>query len=168
MTKTIYLDDGSPEAHAALIRTLRDFSADCDVAPADQADFSFSTPVRAGYILDKLRHAVHPAHTPWPRGAVFKVAGYEFRPDGSLIRTPNGEIRLTEKERDILFFLYAAAGQTVSRRHLLESLWGYAEGTDTHTLETHIYRLRQKIESDPAKPELIVTVEEEGGYRLAL
>ena len=56
-------------------------------------------------------------------------------------------------------------GKSVSRETLLGEVWGYNAGVNTHTLETHIYRLRQKIERDPATATLLVTAE--GGYRLA-
>jgi DNA-binding response OmpR family regulator len=75
------------------------------------------------------------------------------------------KIRLTEKETNILKYLYRAGAQAVSREELLTEVWGYNAGVTTHTLETHIYRLRQKIEPDPTSARLLVT--ETGGYRLA-
>lgn len=78
----------------------------------------------------------------------------------------NGEIRLTEKESAILLCLYKAGGGIVSRQAMLDEVWGYAQDVETHTLETHIYRLRQKIEKDPSNPEILKT--EEDGYSLAL
>ena len=74
------------------------------------------------------------------------------------------KVRLTEKETAILRFLYRAGQQPVSRETLLQEVWGYNSGVTTHTLETHIYRLRQKIEKDAANPEILVT--EAGGYKL--
>jgi DNA-binding response OmpR family regulator len=74
-------------------------------------------------------------------------------------------LRLTEKERDILLALLEASGQRVERRDMLEKVWGYASGVETHTLETHVYRLRQKMEIDPAKPVIVLT--DGDGYRLA-
>ena len=72
-------------------------------------------------------------------------------------------VRLTEKETNILKYLQRAGG-TVSREVLLHEVWGYNPAVSTHTLETHIYRLRQKIEKDPSHAQLLLT--ESGGYRL--
>ncbi|MDH5773241.1 MAG: helix-turn-helix domain-containing protein, partial [Rhodospirillaceae bacterium] len=74
-------------------------------------------------------------------------------------------IRLTDKEAQILKFLYLQGGQVVSRSDLLGEVWGYNAQVTTHTLETHVYRLRQKIERDPTKAEIILT--DQGGYKLA-
>ncbi len=74
------------------------------------------------------------------------------------------KIRLTEKETSILKYLYRAGSKVVGRDTLLAEVWGYNSGVTTHTLETHIYRLRQKIELDPSSAEILVT--EAGGYRL--
>jgi hypothetical protein len=90
---------------------------------------------------------------------------YIFSPQDLLLRTgAKDEIRLTEKERDILLCLLEAR-EPVERRALLDKVWGYADGVETHTLETHIYRLRQKIEMDPASPQYLLT--DGTGYRLS-
>jgi len=73
-------------------------------------------------------------------------------------------VRLTEKETAILRYLYRAGQRPVSRETLLQEVWGYNSGVTTHTLETHIYRLRQKVEKDAASPAILVT--EAGGYTL--
>jgi len=75
-------------------------------------------------------------------------------------------VRLTEKETSILKYLYRAPGHSASRDELLAEVWGYNAGVTTHTLETHIYRLRQKIELEPNSARLLLT--ESGGYRLAV
>lgn len=75
-------------------------------------------------------------------------------------------IKITEKERDMLLYLKANAPDSVSRQDLLESVWGYGENINTHTLETHIYRLRQKIEKNTSEPELLIT--DGDGYRLEM
>jgi DNA-binding response OmpR family regulator len=80
------------------------------------------------------------------------------------IRGDNRKVRLTEKETNILKFLYRAGERVVGREILLHEVWGYNAGVTTHTLETHIYRLRQKIEADPSQAQILVT--ETGGYKL--
>ncbi|WP_430422574.1 response regulator transcription factor [Phenylobacterium sp.] len=99
-------------------------------------------------------------------GAVFRLGAYEFRPAAKLLVDEKAKkIRLTEKETNILKYLYRAGEKAVSREELLAEVWGYNAGVTTHTLETHVYRLRQKIEPDPANARLLLT--EAGGYRLA-
>ena len=98
--------------------------------------------------------------------AVFRIGPYEFRPAAKLlIDERQHKIRLTEKETSILKYLYRAGEKSVSREELLAEVWGYNAGVTTHTLETHVYRLRQKIEPDAAGAKLLIT--ETGGYRLA-
>jgi DNA-binding response OmpR family regulator len=99
-------------------------------------------------------------------GAVFRLGAYEFRPAAKLLVDDHQKkIRLTEKETNILKYLYRAGEKPVSREELLAEVWGYNAGVTTHTLETHVYRLRQKIEQDPANARLLLT--EAGGYKLA-
>jgi DNA-binding response OmpR family regulator len=97
--------------------------------------------------------------------AIFQLGPYTFKPAMKLLETEDKKkIRLTEKETNILKFLYRAQEGVVARDVLLHEVWGYNAGVTTHTLETHIYRLRQKIEPDPSNVQLLVT--EGGGYRL--
>ena len=97
--------------------------------------------------------------------ATFRLGPYEFRPAAKLlIDEKERKIRLTEKETNILKYLYRANDAVVPRDILLHEVWGYNAGVTTHTLETHIYRLRQKIEPDPTSARILVT--EPGGYRL--
>jgi DNA-binding response OmpR family regulator len=98
--------------------------------------------------------------------ATFTIGPYSFRPSQKMLTDGDGKkIRLTEKETNILKYLYRAGDKVVTRDVLLHEVWGYNAGVTTHTLETHIYRLRQKIEPDPGMAALLVT--EGGGYRLA-
>jgi DNA-binding response OmpR family regulator len=98
--------------------------------------------------------------------AVYRIGPYEFRPAQKLLIDARAKkIRLTDKETNILKYLYRAGGKAVSREELLTEVWGYNAGVTTHTLETHVYRLRQKIEPEPANARLLLT--EAGGYRLA-
>src|SRR5262249_25754371 len=98
--------------------------------------------------------------------AVFQIGPYTFKPSSKLlVVNANGKkVRLTEKEAAILKYLYRAEGQIVPRDRLLSEVWGYNANVTTHTLETHVYRLRQKIEANPAKAVILVT--EGGGYKL--
>ncbi len=97
--------------------------------------------------------------------ALFRIGPYEFRPSAKMLTDAKlRKIRLTEKETNILKYLYRAGGKPVSREELLTEVWGYNAGVTTHTLETHVYRLRQKIEPDPAVAQILLT--EAGGYRL--
>src|ERR1700694_4561260 len=97
--------------------------------------------------------------------AVFNIGPYTFRPSSKLLLNSKGnKVRLTEKETAILRYLYRAGQKPVSREMLLQEVWGYNSGVTTHTLETHIYRLRQKVERDAASPAILVT--ESGGYKL--
>ena len=94
-----------------------------------------------------------------------KIQKFSFRPHDQIWRKDGqDDIILTEKERDLILALYEAPDHERDKSFLLETVWGYASNVETHTLETHIYRLRRKIEPVPEKPGLIVTTET--GYRL--
>ncbi len=93
------------------------------------------------------------------------VGPYTFKPSQKLlVDKKGGKLRLTEKEAAIIKYLYRAGDKVITRDVLLEEVWGYNSGVTTHTLETHVYRLRQKIERDPSNAEILVT--ESGGYKL--
>lgn len=120
-------------------------------------------PFRFGVLLARIRaHLRQHEHS---EDAVFKVGPYTFKPSAKvLIRDDAKKVRLTEKETAIVKFLLRAGDQVISRDVLLHDVWGYNAGVTTHTLETHIYRLRQKIERDPSHAEILIT--EGGGYKL--
>ncbi len=120
-------------------------------------------PFRAGELLARLR--AHLRNFDRSEEVAFPVGPYTFRPAKKLLHdtAKNRRIRLTDKETAVLKFLYRS-DTAVNRQNLMHEVWGYNSSVTTHTLETHIYRLRQKIESDPAHPSLLVT--EGGGYRL--
>jgi DNA-binding response OmpR family regulator len=97
--------------------------------------------------------------------AIFRIGPYTFRPGAKLLVSEKGsKLKLTEKETAILRYLYRAGQKVVSRDTLLSEVWGYNANVTTHTLETHIYRLRQKIEHNPSSARILVT--EPGGYKL--
>ena len=120
-------------------------------------------PFRFAVLLARIR--AHLRSHEQSEDAVFRIGPYEFRPANKVLVNGSGKkIRLTEKETNILKYLYRSGSHPVSREELLTEVWGYNAGVTTHTLETHVYRLRQKIEPDPANARLLVT--EAGGYRL--
>jgi len=121
-------------------------------------------PFRLNELLARLRAQLRVFDN--SEDAVFIVGPYSFRPSSKLLMEAarNRKIRLTEKESAILKFLYRAGGRPGGRQVLLNEVWGYNSAVTTHTLETHIYRLRQKIEPDPSNARLLLT--EGGGYRL--
>lgn len=131
-----------------------------DSDSSDGGHETLARPFRFSTLLARL-HALasHPAEGD---GAV-RIGPYTFHPSAKLLQADGRKVRLTEKETDILKFLHASTG-TVPRDILLHEVWGYGPAVATHTLETHIYRLRKKIEEDPARARILLT--EAGGYRL--
>ncbi len=120
-------------------------------------------PVRVTELLARL-HAALAVFEASPEAAI-PLAGYAFHPAAKLLQGKGGtRIRLTEKEAAILLYLHRAGGRPVPRAELLGEVWGYSSAVTTHTLETHVYRLRRKIEADPQQARLLLT--DEGGYRL--
>ena len=121
-------------------------------------------PFRFNVLLARLRAQLRQHEQ--SEEAVFIIGPYTFRPSQKLLvqDAVRKKIHLTEKETAILKYLYRAGGQVVGREKLLGEVWGFNAAVTTHTLETHVYRLRQKIEKDPSRAEILVT--EAGGYRL--
>lgn len=146
-----------------IMLTAQDSDADTILGLDSGANDYISKPFRFGVLLARIR--AHLRQHEQSEDAVFKIGSYTFRPSAKmLVEGEDKKIRLTEKETSILKFLFRAGEQVVSRDVLLHEVWGYNAGVTTHTLETHIYRLRQKIERDPSHAELLVT--ETGGYKL--
>jgi len=149
-----------------LAAALRDQGLNCPILILCDGDASSSfetltRPFRFSALLGRL-HALNNHHAPADDAAV-RIGPYTFHPSAKLLQVDGRKVRLTEKETNILKFLHASAG-TVPRDILLHEVWGYSPAVATHTLETHIYRLRKKIEQDPAKAQILLT--EGGGYRL--
>lgn len=146
-----------------IMLTGHDTEADTILGLDAGANDYVAKPFRFGILLARVR--AHLRSHEQSEDAVFQIGAYTFKPAMKLLQNEDEKkVRLTEKETAILKYLYRAGDRVVSRDVLLHEVWGYNSGVTTHTLETHIYRLRQKIENDPSNAELLVT--ETGGYRL--
>jgi DNA-binding response OmpR family regulator len=171
------LDVGLPDCDGRkLCRELREDGVTCPIVllTAKDSDADMIEGLQSGandYVSKPFRFAVlmarihaHLRSHEQSEDAVYRIGHYTFRPSAKLLLNTEGKkIRLTEKETNILKFLYRS-GETVARETLLHEVWGYNPAVTTHTLETHIYRLRQKIEENPGQAQILVT--ESGGYRL--
>jgi DNA-binding response OmpR family regulator len=147
-----------------IMLTAADNEADTIMGLEAGASDYVTKPFRFTVLLARVRAQLR-AHEQ-SEEVVFRVGPYEFHPAARVLVDPkNRKLRLTDKEANILKYLYRAGDKPVTREELLAEVWGYNAGVTTHTLETHVYRLRQKIEPDPGHARLLIT--EAGGYRLA-
>jgi DNA-binding response OmpR family regulator len=174
----LVIDVGLPDMDGReAVRLLREkgFRNPIIILTGQTADDDVVTSLEAGandYVTKPFKFAVllariraHLRQLDASEDAVLRIGQYTFKPTSKqLISESGGKLRLTEKETAILKFLYRANSQVVARDILLKEVWGYSAQVTTHTLETHIYRLRQKIERDPANATLLLT--DGGGYRL--
>ena len=146
-----------------IMLTGHDSEADTIDGLESGANDYVTKPFRFSVLLARMR--VHLRQHEASDDAMFRIGPFTFQPGSKhLINEKGSKLRLTEKETAILRFLYRAGQSVVTRDVLLREVWGYNSNVTTHTLETHIYRLRQKIERDPAKSQLLIT--EAGGYKL--
>jgi DNA-binding response OmpR family regulator len=146
-----------------IMLTGNDSEADMILGLDSGANDYVTKPFKFAVLLARIRAQLRQHEQ--SEDAVFTIGRFTFKPASKLlVDEKGGKIRLTEKETSILKFLYRSGEKVVTRDVLLQEVWGYNSGVTTHTLETHIYRLRQKIERDPSNSELLVT--EPGGYKL--
>jgi DNA-binding response OmpR family regulator len=146
-----------------IMLTAQDTDSDMILGLESGANDYVTKPFRIAVLLARIRAQLRQHEQ--SEDAVFTIGPYTFKPASKVLLDHDGrKIRLTEKETSILKYLYRAGESVITRDVLLHEVWGYNAGVTTHTLETHIYRLRQKIEQDPSNAELLVT--EAGGYKL--
>ena len=166
----VIVDLDQPDAQRNSVETLRQsgFTGPVLILGGREAEAPeeepMARPVRLGTLLARIE-----AH--WAEIAdagLYRLGPYEFAATEPLLRDPatGAVIRLTELERKLLLYLASAKGAAVDRDQLLAHVWGYSAGVDTHTVETHIWRLRQKIETDDPASRFLVT--ETGKYRLLM
>jgi DNA-binding response OmpR family regulator len=147
-----------------IMLTGADTDADTILGLDSGANDYITKPFRLGVLLARLRAQIRQHEQ--TDDAVFPIGPYSFKPGAKLLveAGTNKKIRLTDKETAILKFLYRAGNRVIGRNVLLDEVWGYHANVTTHTLETHVYRLRQKIEPNPQQAQILIT--EAGGYRL--
>jgi len=147
-----------------IILTAAESDADTILGLDAGANDYVTKPFRLGVLLARLRAQLRQHEQ--SEDAIFTIGPYTFRPSAKILihGETKQKVRLTEKETAILKYLYRSGHLVVGRDTLLGEVWGYNAGVTTHTLETHVYRLRQKIELDPSNAQILVT--EPGGYRL--
>jgi DNA-binding response OmpR family regulator len=146
-----------------IMLTAQDTDSDTILGLEAGANDYVTKPFRFAVLLARIRAQLRQHEQ--SEDATFVVGPYTFKPSQKLLTDEKGaKVRLTEKESAIIKYLYRADQKVVTRDILLEEVWGYNSGVTTHTLETHVYRLRQKIERDPSNAEILVT--ESGGYKL--
>lgn len=179
MVDLILLDVGLPDMDGReTCRVMRKQGIKCPIIMLTGADTEADTilglesgandyvvkPFRFGVLLARIR--AHLRQHEQSEDAIFKIGKYTFKPSAKMMldEVDDNKVRLTEKETAILKFLYRAGERVVGRDVLLHEVWGYNAAVTTHTLETHIYRLRQKIEDNPSDARLLVT--DQGGYKL--
>lgn len=150
----------TPIVMLTMIASETDGTSSLDVG----ADDYIVKPFRLGDLLARLRSQIRRYEQ--CEDVELSIGPFTFQPNAKLLlnETQNSKIRLTEKETAILKYLYRAGDKPVGRAKLLDEVWKYNAGVTTHTLETHVYRLRQKLELDPSNAQILVT--EPGGYRL--
>jgi DNA-binding response OmpR family regulator len=141
-----------------------DGEADAILGLDSGANDYVTKPFRLGVLLARLR--AHMRQHDLSEDAAFSVGPYTFKPSAKQLHhnAMSKDISLSDKESAILKHLYRAGDAAVSCDTLYNEIWDHAATLHTHTLQTHIYRLRQKIEDNPSHPEIIVS--EHGGYRL--
>ena len=146
-----------------IMLTGHDADADTILGLEAGANDYVTKPFRFAVLLARIRAQLRQHEQ--SEDVTFQVGPYLFKPGQKLLVDQRGsKIRLTEKESSIIKYLYRAGSKVITRDVLLEEVWGYNSGVTTHTLETHVYRLRQKIERDPSNAEILVT--ENGGYKI--
>ncbi len=171
---------GSPATHnlAGMCGRVRQFWSNCPIVvlthAADEATIVTTldagaadvilAPHRSAELRARLQAHIR-AHAN-SAGVSFQIGPYLFHPATRVLRhvTTGASLRLTYKETEVLKYLNRSNGHAVARLTLLRDVWGYKEGADSYTVESHIYRLRRKLEADPARPRFLVN--DAGGYAL--
>ena len=141
------------------------FCTEGDETPPPGVEAVLTRPFRLGLLLSRLGAFLQ--NRDCQTAGAITIGPWTLKPIEKLLVASGGNhdfIRLTDKETALLLHLYHSRDHAATREELLAAVWSYGDLVTTHTLETHIWRLRQKIEDDPAQAQWLLT--QEGGYRL--
>ncbi|MBI3867316.1 MAG: response regulator [Verrucomicrobia bacterium] len=147
-----------------LVLSVRDREQDKIVALDNGADDYVTKPFNTGELLARLRAAMRRIQ-PQGADAVFRGGDLEVDLAARVVRKSGKEIKLTPTEYSLLRLFVTHAGKVLTHRQLLKEVWGPNATNETHFLRVHIAHLRDKIENNPARPEMLIT-ESGVGYRL--
>ncbi len=119
----------------------------------------FSVPELVARVNAMLRRAsqYHPVQ-PGSEGKPLHFGALHIDPDTRQVRTESGPVELTAREFDLLWYFARNPGHVFTRNQLLDGVWGYGHAGYEHTVNSHINRLRAKIEPDPSQPRYVLTV----------
>lgn len=151
----------------SLIVTEKDSAGSIASLEMNIAHLVITRPVRLRELLYTIEERLQ-AQTRTASEEIALAGGYNFSPRERVLVSTDGATRipLTEKEGELFAALLAGGEEIISREQLLKLVWGYNEDIDTHTLETHIYRLRGKLRQIEAGYDIVSP--DEGGYRLKI
>ncbi len=134
---------------------------------AEEGSEILPLPLRLGDLTDRVRYILS-GRNRFAQTEIIEFSGFTLNTeDGMMTDDVSGDqVRLTDKEKLLIVSLYEQESKSLDRQALLQKVWFYAETAETHTLETHLYRLRQKLEDSFGVKDLIVT--KDGVYTLKI
>lgn len=145
--------------------TQRDEEEDIVRILSQGADDYLVKPVRQRELLARISALARRAQLEEPQQAVLKFAPFTIDTRERTVSFGDRSVQLTQKELDLACFLFRNAGRILSRDHILESVWGHRPGMNTRTVDTHISRLRNKLDLTPASGWRLTGIYHHG-YRL--
>ena len=163
----IRISDEAPDMVIARVKTLPGIPHLLLGGKAEEDCEVLAMPLRLGEMTDRVRYILS-GRDRFARGQTIEFLNYTLSAeDGVMTDKASGEqLRLTDKEKLMILSLYAEESKSLDRAGLLQKVWSYADTAETHTLETHLYRLRQKLEESFGLKDLIVT--KDGIYTLKI
>lgn len=147
-----------------IVLSVRDRENDKIAALDNGADDYVTKPFNTGELLARLRVAQRHVQ-PTPENAVFRCGNLEVDFAARVVRLNDKEIKLTATEYNLLRLFAQHAGKVLTHRQILREVWGPTYVEQTHYLRVYMAHLREKLEANPAQPELFIT-EPGVGYRL--